>query len=140
MVFWFKGKYNSLHCYGALILLAVLILYVMFQLCWAIGSISGAMHEDDEKRFLVTVIKVRFNIYFYIFRRFFFSHLSLQGFVSWWLVFPPLVWRNIRLVLPFSERILSRTITILRIITRLVHFHTKDNNSFSCHGIFFVSF
>ena len=30
----------------------------MFQLCWAIGSISGAMHEDDEKRFLVTVIKV----------------------------------------------------------------------------------
>jgi exportin-1 len=30
-------------------------------LCWAIGSISGAMHEEDEKRFLVTVIKV---IYF----------------------------------------------------------------------------
>ena len=28
------------------------------QLCWAIGSISGAMHEEDEKRFLVTVIKV----------------------------------------------------------------------------------
>lgn len=28
------------------------------QLCWAIGSISGAMYEDDEKRFLVTVIKV----------------------------------------------------------------------------------
>ncbi|XP_014250231.1 exportin-1 [Cimex lectularius] len=26
-------------------------------LCWAIGSISGAMDEDDEKRFLVTVIK-----------------------------------------------------------------------------------
>uniref|UniRef100_A0A914HK84 Importin N-terminal domain-containing protein n=1 Tax=Globodera rostochiensis TaxID=31243 RepID=A0A914HK84_GLORO len=26
-------------------------------LCWAIGSISGAMHEDDEKRFLVTVIR-----------------------------------------------------------------------------------
>ncbi|GAB1601395.1 exportin-1-like [Argonauta hians] len=26
-------------------------------LCWAIGSISGAMFEDDEKRFLVTVIK-----------------------------------------------------------------------------------
>ena len=26
-------------------------------LCWAIGSISGSMHEDDEKRFLVTVIK-----------------------------------------------------------------------------------
>lgn len=26
-------------------------------LCWAIGSISGAMHEEDEKRFLVTVIK-----------------------------------------------------------------------------------
>ncbi|XP_076306082.1 LOW QUALITY PROTEIN: exportin-1-like [Tachypleus tridentatus] len=26
-------------------------------LCWAIGSISGAMYEDDEKRFLVTVIK-----------------------------------------------------------------------------------
>lgn len=28
------------------------------MLCWAIGSISGAMHEEDEKRFLVTVIKV----------------------------------------------------------------------------------
>ena len=28
-------------------------------LCWAIGSISGSMHEEDEKRFLVTVIKVR---------------------------------------------------------------------------------
>ena len=27
-------------------------------MCWAIGSISGAMHEEDEKRFLVTVIKV----------------------------------------------------------------------------------
>ncbi|CAG7724558.1 unnamed protein product [Allacma fusca] len=26
-------------------------------LCWAIGSISGAMHEEDEKRFIVTVIK-----------------------------------------------------------------------------------
>jgi exportin-1 len=26
-------------------------------LCWAIGSISGAMGELDEKRFLVTVIK-----------------------------------------------------------------------------------
>ena len=28
-------------------------------LCWAIGYISGSMHEEDEKRFLVTVIKVR---------------------------------------------------------------------------------
>lgn len=36
-----------------------------FQLCWAIGSISGAMHEDDEKRFLVTVIKVTIYIYIY---------------------------------------------------------------------------
>eukprot|EP00163_Fabomonas_tropica_P004111 TRINITY_DN1363_c0_g1_i1.p1 TRINITY_DN1363_c0_g1~~TRINITY_DN1363_c0_g1_i1.p1 ORF type:complete len:1060 (+),score=349.96 TRINITY_DN1363_c0_g1_i1:415-3594(+) len=27
------------------------------RLCWAIGSISGAMSEDEEKRFLVTVIK-----------------------------------------------------------------------------------
>jgi len=27
------------------------------RLCWAIGSISGAMAEDDEKRFLVIVIK-----------------------------------------------------------------------------------
>ncbi|CAF0774350.1 unnamed protein product, partial [Brachionus calyciflorus] len=27
------------------------------SLCWAIGSISGAMQEEDEKRFLVTVIK-----------------------------------------------------------------------------------
>ena len=26
-------------------------------LCWAVGSISGAMTENDEKRFLVTVIK-----------------------------------------------------------------------------------
>lgn len=26
-------------------------------LCWAIGSISGSMHDEDEKRFLVTVIK-----------------------------------------------------------------------------------
>ena len=26
-------------------------------LCWAIGSISGAMTENDEKRFLVSVIK-----------------------------------------------------------------------------------
>jgi len=26
-------------------------------LCWAIGSISGAQNEDEEKRFLVTVIK-----------------------------------------------------------------------------------
>lgn len=31
--------------------------FVLKQLCWAIGSISGAMHEEDEKRFLVTVIK-----------------------------------------------------------------------------------
>lgn len=27
------------------------------KLCWAIGSISGAMSEESEKRFLVTVIK-----------------------------------------------------------------------------------
>jgi exportin-1 len=27
------------------------------QLCWAVGSISGAMMEEDEKRFLVTVIR-----------------------------------------------------------------------------------
>lgn len=27
------------------------------RLCWAIGSISGAMHETDEKRFVVAVIK-----------------------------------------------------------------------------------
>lgn len=26
-------------------------------LCWAIGSISGAMHEEDEKRFLVSAIR-----------------------------------------------------------------------------------
>ena len=29
----------------------------MNKLCWAIGSISGAMNEDSEKRFLVTVIR-----------------------------------------------------------------------------------
>ena len=27
------------------------------RLCWAIGSVSGAMSEEDEKKFLVTVIK-----------------------------------------------------------------------------------
>lgn len=27
------------------------------RLCWAIGSISGAMGEEEEKRFLVGVIK-----------------------------------------------------------------------------------
>jgi hypothetical protein len=26
-------------------------------LCWAVGSISGAMQEDQENRFLVTVIR-----------------------------------------------------------------------------------
>merc|ERR1719359_846726 len=30
---------------------------VLNRLCWAIGSISGAMQEADEKRFLVAVIK-----------------------------------------------------------------------------------
>lgn len=33
------------------------------MLCWAIGSISGAMHEEVEKRFLVNVIKVEHSIY-----------------------------------------------------------------------------
>ena len=36
-------------------------------LCWAIGSISGSMHEEDEKRFLVTVIKVSMNIILLVF-------------------------------------------------------------------------
>lgn len=27
------------------------------MLCWAVGLISGAFYEEDEKRFLVTVIK-----------------------------------------------------------------------------------
>ena len=36
-------------------------------LCWAIGSISGSMHEEDEKRFLVTVIKVRSEIILLVF-------------------------------------------------------------------------
>lgn len=31
-------------------------------LCWAIGSISGAMNEETEKRFLVTVIKGEFRL------------------------------------------------------------------------------
>ncbi len=31
-------------------------------LCWAIGSISGAMTEDEEKRFLVTVIRDLLNL------------------------------------------------------------------------------
>uniref|UniRef100_A0A915EA02 Exportin-1 n=1 Tax=Ditylenchus dipsaci TaxID=166011 RepID=A0A915EA02_9BILA len=34
-----------------------MVLENLNTLCWAIGSISGAMHEDDEKRFLVTVIR-----------------------------------------------------------------------------------
>lgn len=34
-----------------------LLVKYFIQLCWAIGSISGAMHEEDEKRFLVTAIK-----------------------------------------------------------------------------------
>ena len=32
--------------------------HFVLQLCWAIGSISGAMHEEDERRFLVIVIRV----------------------------------------------------------------------------------
>ena len=32
------------------------------QLCWAIGSISGAMNEETEKRFLVNVIKNLLNL------------------------------------------------------------------------------
>ncbi|KAH8928357.1 putative CRM1-nuclear export factor, exportin [Atractiella rhizophila] len=32
------------------------------RLCWAIGSISGAMNEDSEKRFLVQVIKDLLNL------------------------------------------------------------------------------
>ncbi len=39
------------------IILSELLTFSVLQLCWAIGSISGAMHEEDEKRFLVTVIK-----------------------------------------------------------------------------------
>ncbi len=31
-------------------------------MCWAIGSISGAMTEDEEKRFLVTIIKDLLNL------------------------------------------------------------------------------
>ena len=31
-------------------------------LCWAIGSISGAMAEDQENRFLVTVIRDLLNL------------------------------------------------------------------------------
>ena len=27
-------------------------------LCWAIGSISGAMHEEDEKRFVCEVSEI----------------------------------------------------------------------------------
>ena len=46
------------------------------QLCWAIGSISGAMHEEDEKRFLVTVIKVR-----RVQRNYFFNHFLIQSSV-----------------------------------------------------------
>lgn len=38
-------------------------------LCWAIGSISGAMHEEDEKRFLVTVIKVQESLNLYMLYR-----------------------------------------------------------------------
>merc|ERR1711871_1865083 len=31
-------------------------------LCWAVGSISGAMQEDEEKRFTVIVIKELLNL------------------------------------------------------------------------------
>ena len=48
------GVYLSPHCVHY-----TLCVLCVAQLCWAIGSISGAMHEDDEKRFLVTVIKVQ---------------------------------------------------------------------------------
>jgi len=44
------------------------------QLCWAIGSISGAMHEEDEKRFLVTVIKVCTGV----------GGEGMYGGVQWW--------------------------------------------------------
>ena len=37
-------------------------------LCWAIGSISGAMSEEEEKRFLVTVIKVGKTLCYFILR------------------------------------------------------------------------
>lgn len=40
-------------------------------LCWAIGSISGAMHEEDEKRFLVTVIKVWISL----------THKTARGYI-----------------------------------------------------------
>ena len=36
------------------------------KLCWAIGSINANMPQDEERNFLVTVIKVYIYIYIYI--------------------------------------------------------------------------
>ena len=36
--------------------------HALNTLCWAVGSISGAMSEEEEKRFLVTVIKDLLNL------------------------------------------------------------------------------
>ena len=52
-----RAKKNPAICKGNSIRIQRVKVLVLLQLCWAIGSISGAMHEDDEKRFLVTVIK-----------------------------------------------------------------------------------
>ena len=41
-------------------------------LCWAIGSISGTMALEDEKRFLVTVIKVSTMLFVIFFLSFFY--------------------------------------------------------------------
>ncbi len=32
------------------------------KLCWALGSISGCMTQDDENKFVVTVIKELLNL------------------------------------------------------------------------------
>jgi exportin-1 len=32
------------------------------KLCWALGSISGCMNEDDENKFVVSVIKELLNL------------------------------------------------------------------------------
>lgn len=52
---WYFHKYSMFN-FASLCMYSFCVLCLK-QLCWAIGSISGAMHEEDEKRFLVTVIK-----------------------------------------------------------------------------------
>lgn len=61
-------KIDTCECEVLLILITICLHFIQVNgsewswrnlntLCWAVGSISGAMPEEDEKRFLVIVIK-----------------------------------------------------------------------------------